>query len=78
METDEAKLVFMSHLGKLKDRPDKFRRISVTDDYTQEEREEIRKLVEEAKERSKNDSQYVWKVRGSPNASNLRLVRIKT
>ena len=76
METTKAKLDFMSQLGKLKHGPFKFKRISITDDYTQEEREEIRKLVEEARERSKDESQYVWKVRGSPNASNLRLVRI--
>ena len=65
----------MTHIGKPKEAPEKFRRISVTDDYTQDEREEIRKLVEEAKERSKN-RKIVWKVRGSPNASIPRLVRI--
>ena len=77
METQKAKLNFMSSLGRLKEGPVRFRRISITDDYTQEEREEIRQLVEVARERSKYDSQYVWKVRGSPKASNLRLIRIK-
>ena len=77
METKETKSDFMSNLGRLKNGPIMLRKISITDDYTQDEREEIRRWVAEAKERSRNESGYVWKVRGSPNANNLRLIRIK-
>ena len=51
METHEEKGKFMSMLGKLKYGPEVFRKISITDDYTQEERDEIRQWVEEAKKR---------------------------
>ena len=76
MKTQEAKSSFMTSLGKLKDGPDTFKKISVTDDYTQEERKEIKRWIEEAKARSRNECDYVWKVRGSPN-NNLRLIRMK-
>ena len=76
MKTLKAKSSFMASLGKLKHGPDTFKRISVTDDYTQEERKEIKRWIEEAKVRSRNESDYVWKVRGSPN-NNLRLIRMK-
>lgn len=56
-------------LGRLKHRPKAFMRISVMDDYTQDERREIRRWVEEAKERTKNERDHVWKVRGSPNTA---------
>ena len=76
MKTQEAKSSFMTSLGKLKDGPDTFKKISVTDDYTQEERKEIKRWIEEAKARSRNECNYVWKIRGSPN-KNLRLIRIE-
>ena len=76
MKTQTAKSNFMASLGKLKYGRDAFKRISITDDYTQDERNEIRRWVGEAKERTKHESEYVWKVRGSPK-NNLRLIRIK-
>ena len=77
MESPKAKAEFMSSLGRLKNGPNIFKNISVTDDYTQDERNGIRQWVEEAKERSLNESGYVWKVRGSPTNNNLRLIRMK-
>ena len=45
----------------------RLKKISVTDDYTVEERQEIRKMVEKAKEKNRNDTkEIVWKVRGTP------------
>ena len=41
-----------------------FRRISVTDDHTIEERQEIRRLVDESKEKNRNETNTIWKVRG--------------
>ena len=76
MESFERKQEFMSSLWKLKHGPDKFKRISVTDDYTQEERQEIKRWVNEAKERTQAEDGYVWKVRGSPR-SELRLIKMR-
>ena len=42
----------MSNLSKLKQAPEYFRKISVTDDYTEKEREKIRKMVNEAKNKT--------------------------
>ena len=61
MGTPKEKADFMSSLGRLKNGPDTFKNISVTDDYTQDERKEILQWVEEANERSKkNEDGYVW------------------
>ena len=58
----------MKSLGKLKDAPENIRQISVTDDYTQEERESIRQKVAEAKQmtNSRGEGKYIWRVRGTP------------
>ena len=76
METHKEKGNFMSMLGKLKYGPEVFRKISITDDYTQEERNEIRQWVEEAKKRTKSGEGCIWKVRGSP-TNGLRLIKMK-
>ncbi len=75
MESYERKRQFMSSLWRLKHGPDKFQKISITDDYTQEERREIKRWVDEAKKRTQMEDGYVWKVRGSPR-SKIRLVRM--
>ena len=68
MSTLNEKKSVMSNLSKLKQAPENFRKISVTDDYTEKEREEIRKMVNEAKNKteSQGDGKYIFKVRGSP------------
>ena len=48
----------------------------MTDDYTQEERREIKRWVDMAKQRTKSEISYEWKVRGSPR-SGLQLVKMK-
>ena len=68
MSTLNEKKSVMSNLSKLKQAPENFKKISVTDDYTEKEREEIRKMVNEAKNKteSQGDGKYIFKVRGSP------------
>ena len=61
-------------LPNLKNSEDMFRRISVTDDHTIEERQEIRRLVDESKEKNRNETNAVWKVRGDKKKS-WRLVK---
>ena len=65
----------MSKLWKLKHGSDEFRRISITDDFTQEDRKEIKRWFKEAKLRTRRDDGYVWKVRGSPR-NKIRLVKM--
>ena len=59
----------MLRLPNLQTAEDQFKKVSVTDDYTVEEREEIRKYVQDAKaanEKEPPDSKYIWKDRGDP------------
>lgn len=56
----------MENLRKLKGTEYLFGKISITDDYTKTERELIKQKVDEAKEKSKNDSTRIFKVRGTP------------
>ena len=52
------------------------KRISITDDYTIQEREEIRRFVEKAKEKSSAENgKFTLKVRGTPK-NGLHLARI--
>ena len=53
----------MSRLGRLKDAVAEFKKISITDDYTREEREEIKRWIMLAKEKNiKEETGYTWKV----------------
>ena len=56
----KSKKVFMSKLGKLAFAPDKFKKVSVCHDMTQEEREQNRKLVVEAKNLNGQESTGKW------------------
>ena len=75
MKSINVKEQFMSKLGKLKFADDEFKRISVTDDYTIEEREEIRRWVKKANDKNDGMKDYVWKLRGTPKTG-MRLVKI--
>ena len=75
MESYERKREFMSKLWRLKHGPPKFQKISITEDFTQEERKEIKRWVDEAKRRTDLEKGYVWKIRGSPR-SKIRMVKM--
>ena len=66
-------------LGNLQNAPDRFRKIRISNDYNPEEREEIKKIREEAKKqtRDEEDDSYISVVRGEPSAKNLRVVKLK-
>ena len=66
MSTKEAKEKVMNNLYKLKGTDEYFGKISVTEDYTQTEREKIRKWNIKAKTKSAQDAEYNYKVRGDP------------
>ena len=46
----------------------KFRKLNIKDDYTREEREEIKTWVAKAKDKNEQneDSTFIWRVRGCP------------
>ena len=73
MTSKEEKANVMSSLGKLKGTEDVLGRISVTDDYTATEREEVKQWVMKAKEKNEQDSDKVYKVRGDPK-NGMRLI----
>ena len=77
METKIHKTEFMSKLWKLKYAGTTHKKARIIDDYTWEEREEIKRWVMMAKDKSKKDNYggNVWKVRGTPK-SGLRLVQV--
>jgi hypothetical protein len=81
MDTKEHKAEFMSKLWKLRYAEPAHNKARITDDYTLEEREEIKRWVKMAKDKTENDHEegmmeHVWKVRGTPK-SGLRLVQIR-
>ena len=68
----------MKNLRNLKDQKE-YQGISVKDDYTVAEREIIKEFVQEAKKRSaaeSEDSQFIWKVFGTPKDDTLLIRRI--
>ena len=76
MKSVEEKEQLMSRLALLRYAKDEFKKISVTEDYTIEEREEIRRWVMMANNKNTNEKTDArWKVRGTPKIG-LRLIRI--
>ena len=65
MKTLEDKENVMKSLGRLKGTERYFGKISVKDDYTSNEREQIRKLTDQANEKSESSSDRTYKVRGN-------------
>ena len=66
MKSEEAKIVVMSNLRKLKGK-EEFNGLSITEDYTTKERELIRQYTEKAKEANSNEPvDSKTKVRGNP------------
>ena len=66
----------MQNLKQLKGKEDDFGKISVTEDYTKSERDEIKSYVEKAKRMSAEDPTKTYKVRGDPK-NGLRMVWFK-
>ena len=56
---------------------EKFRKLSITHDLTKIERNEVKKLAEEAKEKERTDSEggYIYRVRENP--GNLKIIKIR-
>ena len=70
------KNLVMESLYKIKSMEIKFRSIIVAHDMTKKQREECKVLVNEAKEKSENESgDWVYKVRGPPGL--MKIVRLR-
>ena len=61
LKSEAEKDTIMSRLPNLKNAEDVFRRISVTDDHTIEEKQEKKRLVDGSKEKNRNETNAVWK-----------------
>ena len=75
MANKNDKQQVMGNLRKLKGTEQEFGKISITDDYTGNERERIKKFHLLAKEKSEKSESSIFKVRGNPK-NGLRLVEI--
>ena len=76
MKTISDKEEFMSKLWMLKHAKMQYKKLSITHDYTQEERMVIKDFVEEAKKRNLSGTKgFKWKVRGTPRQG-MRLIKI--
>ena len=65
----------MPRLVNLKNAEEIYRKVSVRDDYTIEEREMIKEWVKKAAQKNNEENTQPWKVRGTPK-NGLRLVKI--
>jgi len=68
LKSERDKDNIVANLRNLKNH-DRYSRISITDDYTIAERQQIKALAERVKELNQNevaDSKYIWKLRGTP------------
>ena len=75
MANIEHKNMVLSRLANLKNAEDKYRRVSVKEDYTFEERELIRTWKKKVDEKNKAENCSDWRLRGDPK-NGLRLVKI--
>ena len=65
----------MKNLKLLKGTEEELRKLSVREDYTKNEREQIKKLVDIAKDKNAGDCSYHWVDRATPK-NGLRLVKL--
>jgi hypothetical protein len=72
-----AKNLVMDNLFRLKNIEARFRGVTISHDMTVKEREECRKLVDEAKEKAASDTsgEWIYRVRGQP--GQMRVVSIR-
>ena len=75
MKTELEKENVMANLSRLKGKNEEFGNISVCNDYTIEEREEIKQWVKKAREQSERDDNFIYRVRGCPTKSTLKIVQ---
>jgi len=75
MSSIEHKNLILSRLVNLRNAEDKYRQISIKEDYTFEEREMVRNWKKKVDERNKAENSSEWRLRGDPK-NGLRIVKI--
>ena len=65
-KNQESKGSFMANLKELKKHREKYKNISITNDYNHFERRLIREWVAKAKDKTTQNTEYTYKVRGTP------------
>lgn len=75
MSSIEHKNLVLSRLVNLRNAEDEYRRISIKEDYTFEERELVRNWKKKVDERNKAENSSEWRLRGDPK-NGLRIVKI--
>ena len=77
MSSRNEKALVMANLQKLKGSEDQLGKLSVRDDYTIEERAEIKAWVDKAKAANEenDNNELFWAVRGTPK-NGMRLVKL--
>ena len=66
LENQEAQAKIIKKAHKLKDAPEELKNIGVSYDMSQNQRTEMKSLLKEASDMSKNSIEHVFKVRGAP------------
>ncbi|ESO02787.1 hypothetical protein HELRODRAFT_174205 [Helobdella robusta] len=70
------KNMIMENCVRMKQLSDELKNVSISHDFTKEQREKCKKLVAEAKDKQKQESGvFLYRVRGDP--SNLRIIKIQ-
>lgn len=70
------KNLIMENRSRMKQLSDELKNVSLSHDFTKEQREKCKKLVAEAKDKEQQESgEFVYRVRGDP--SNLRIIKIQ-
>ena len=64
----KRKRQLFQNLNKIRDAGKAFSKVSVTHDLTKKQKEELKQMVEQAKEKEKEDQsgEYMYQVRGPP------------
>ena len=76
-KNNDAQEEIMSKAHKVVHAPEKFKKMSISYDMNKNEQEQCRKLVQQAKEMSKNSTTHKWKVIGRPGQMTLKDFPIK-
>ena len=72
LKAKNEKGCIIARLSNPKNAEDRLKRINIIEDYTVEERQEIRKWVAKANEKNfQENGNVIWKVRGRPKNDNL-------
>ena len=75
MKTSQEKDEIMSRLVNLKNAEEEYRKISIKDDYTFQERLLVKQWLKKAEDKNQAENTDKWKVRGNPK-NGFRLVKI--